>query len=48
VKFDYVGGAYAVFAIVMAWDYLAPRVKLANVRRAILLRIRRDAARAAK
>jgi heme exporter protein D len=48
VKFDYVGGAYAVFAIVMAWDYVAPRVKLASVRRAIALRLRRDAVRAGK
>ena len=37
---------FCVFAIVMAWDYLAPRIKLAQVRRAIALRIRRDAAKA--
>ena len=46
MKLDYIGAAYAVFAIVMAWDYLAPRIKLAQVRRAIALRIRRDAAKA--
>jgi heme exporter protein D len=42
---DYVGAAYAVFALVLGWDYLAPRIKLARVRRAIALRIHRDAAR---
>ena len=46
MKLDYIGAAYAVFAIVMAWDYLAPRIKLAQVRRAIALRIRRAAAKA--
>lgn len=42
---DYVGAAYAVFALVLGWDYLAPRIKLSRVRRAIALRIHRDAAR---
>ncbi|MFA6986155.1 MAG: heme exporter protein CcmD [Arenimonas sp.] len=46
MKLDYVGGAYAVFALVLVWDYLAPRIKLAQVRRMIALRIRRDAAKA--
>jgi heme exporter protein D len=45
MRFDYVGIAYAVFAIVMAWDYIAPRVRLARVRREIVLRQRRDEAR---
>ena len=45
MRFDYVGLAYAVFAIVMAWDYIAPRVRLARVRREIVLRQRRDEAR---
>jgi hypothetical protein len=40
----YVTAAYAVFVVVLAWDYVAPRVKLARVRRAIALRIRREAA----
>lgn len=43
---DFLGLAYAVTAIVLAWDYLAPRIQLARVRRAIALRGRRDAARA--
>lgn len=43
MKLDYVGAAYAVFALVLAWDYLAPRIKLAQVRRLVALRIRRDA-----
>ena len=45
MRFDYVGIAYAVFAIVLAWDYIAPRVRLARVRREVVLRQRRDAAR---
>ena len=42
MKIDYVGFAYAVFAVVLAWDYVAPRIKLAQVRRAIALRLRRE------
>jgi len=45
VNIDYVRFAYAVFAVVLAWDYLAPRIKLAQVRRAIALRIRREQAK---
>jgi heme exporter protein D len=41
----YVGAAYAVFAAVLAWDVIVPRMKLARVRRAIAQRARRDAAR---
>lgn len=48
MKIDYVRFAYAVFAIVLAWDYLAPRIKLAQVRRAIASRIRREQARKSK
>ncbi len=48
MKIDYVRFAYAVFAIVLAWDYLAPRIKLAQVRRAIALRTRRDQTRKSK
>jgi len=44
----YVGTAYAVFAVVLMWDYVAPRVKLAQVRRAIRQRVRRDASKIAK
>lgn len=43
----YVIGAYAVFAAVLAWDYAAPRWRLARTRREIGQRARRDAARAA-
>jgi|GEM_PF-3363917 len=43
---DFLGLAYLVTAVVLAWDYLAPRIHLARVRRAIALRVRRDAARA--
>jgi heme exporter protein D len=40
---DYVTAAYLVFAAVLAWDYVAPRLRLARVRRAIALRQRREA-----
>ncbi len=45
MNIDYVRFAYAVFAIVLAWDYLAPRFKLAQARRSIALRIRRQEAK---
>ena len=47
MKLDYVGGAYLVFALVLAWDYLAPRLRLSRVRRGIALRLRRAQARSA-
>lgn len=43
MKLDYVGASYAFFAVVLFWDYLAPRLKLKQVRRNIVLRLRRDA-----
>jgi heme exporter protein D len=43
MNLDYVTAAYLVFAVVLAWDYLAPRLRLARVRRAIALRQRREA-----
>lgn len=42
---EYVVGAYAVFAAFLAWDFLAPRLRIARVRRAIVQRARREAAR---
>ena len=45
--FEYVVGAYAVFAAFLAWDYLVPRLRLRRARRAIGQRAARDAARAA-
>ena len=44
---DYVFAAYAVFAVVLAWDFIVPRVKLGQVRRAIALRGKRDQRRKA-
>ena len=41
---DFVGLAYAGRGV-LAWDYVAPRVQLARVRRAIAARLRRQAAR---
>ncbi len=46
MKLDYVGGSYLVFALVMAWDYLSPRLQLSRVRRNIRQRLRRAAAKA--
>lgn len=42
---EYVVAAYAVFVAVLAWDGLAPRLRIARVRRRIVARARRDAAR---
>lgn len=41
----YVALAYTVFALAMAWDYLAPRLYLRRIRRDIQLRARREAQR---
>ena len=45
---DYLGLAYAVTGLVLAWDYLAPRLRLAQVRRSIAQRNRRAEARKAQ
>ncbi len=42
----YVIAAYAVFAAVLLWDFVAPRVRIAQVLRAVRLHARRGAARA--
>lgn len=42
---NYVLAAYSVFAAFLAWDFLVPRLRLAQVRRAIAQRARREAAR---
>ena len=42
---DYVIAAYAVFAIVLAWDFLAPRLDLRRQLRAAKLRAARASAR---
>jgi heme exporter protein D len=42
---SFIASAYAVFAAVLVWDYVAPRIRLGNVRRAIVLRARREAAK---
>ena len=41
----YIIGAYAVFAVVIAWDGLSPWLKYRRLLRAIRLRGVRDAAR---
>lgn len=40
----YVIAAYAVFAVVMLWDFIVPRVQIRNQLRAVRLRARREAA----
>jgi hypothetical protein len=44
---DYLGLAYLVTALVLGWDYLAPRLQLLRVRRAIAQRLRRAEAKQA-
>ena len=44
---NYVIAAYAVFGIVLAWDFLAPRLQLRTQLRAARLRATREAARPA-
>ena len=44
---DFLGLAYLVTGLLLGWDYLAPRLRLARVRRAIAQRIRRTQAREA-
>ena len=41
----YVIAAYAVFAAVLLWDFVAPRIRIAQVLRAVRLLARRDGAR---
>ena len=43
---NYVLGAYAVFAVVMLWDLLAPRLQIRRELRAARLRKARDGKRA--
>ena len=42
---NYVIAAYCVFAVVMLWDFVAPRVQLRQQLRAAKLRVARDASR---
>jgi heme exporter protein D len=42
---NYVIAAYAVFAAMLLWDFLAPRLQLAQALRAIRLQRRRDEAK---
>ena len=39
---EYVIGAYAVFAVVLGWDFLAPRLQVRRELRAARLRVARD------
>ncbi|MEJ2789456.1 MULTISPECIES: heme exporter protein CcmD [unclassified Pseudoxanthomonas] len=42
---EYVIGAYAVFAAVLAWDFIAPRLQVRRELRAARLRVARDSRR---
>jgi heme exporter protein D len=42
---NYVIAAYTVFAVVLLWDFVAPRIQIRQQLRAAKLRIARDAAR---
>ncbi len=42
---EYVIAAYAVFAVALLWDYLAPRLQVRAALRAAALRTSRKAAR---
>ena len=42
---SYVIAAYTVFAIVLLWDFVAPRIQLRQQLRAAKLRVAREAAR---
>ena len=44
---SYVTAAYAVFAIVLLWDFLAPRLQIRRELRAARMRATRDAKRSA-
>ncbi len=41
----YVWPSYAIFVLALAWDALAPALKLRQVRRTLQLRLRREAQR---
>ena len=42
--FEYVVAAYAVFAVVLAWDFVAPKLQLRAQLRAARMRAAREAA----
>jgi heme exporter protein D len=41
----YVWSAYAIFGVMLLWDFLAPRLRERNALKALLRRRQRDAAR---
>jgi heme exporter protein D len=42
---SYVAAAYAVFAIVLLWDFIAPRLQIRRELRAARMRVARDGKR---
>ena len=47
MKTGFVEAAYAVFVLGLVWDFVTPRLKLAQLRRFITQRMHRHAARKA-
>ncbi|MEZ5544651.1 MAG: heme exporter protein CcmD [Lysobacteraceae bacterium] len=43
----YVWASFALFVVMLVWDYLSPRIRFARARRAVLARGKREAARRA-
>jgi len=43
---EYVIAAYAVFVVILLWDWVSPRLQIRRAVRAARLRARRDAGRA--
>ena len=41
----YVWASYAIFVAMLVWDYLIPRLRLRRTRRAIAIRMKREATR---
>ena len=44
----YVWASYALFLALLIWDFLMPQLRMRRVRREIIVRRRREAARAAQ
>ncbi|KAF1710619.1 heme exporter protein CcmD [Pseudoxanthomonas kalamensis DSM 18571] len=42
---SYVIGAYAVFAVVLLWDWLSPKLQIRRVLRSVRMRVQREQGR---
>lgn len=43
----YVWTSFALFVVLLVWDYLSPRIRFARARQAVLARAKREIARRA-